>query len=92
MEFPVEIGLIYSSKDPRQARTREFLRKFVRERGILAHFIETEKPVKAPIVTIDGYTVTGKSKPAKNRGRNSNATIPSTKDLTQELEKSIWCL
>ena len=92
MEFPMEIGLIYSSKDPRQKKTRAFLKRFVRERGILAHFTEAEKPVEAPIITINGCAVTGTTPPTKTKDKNTISLIPSTKDLTRALEKSIWCL
>lgn len=88
----MEIGLIYSSKDPRQTKTRAFLRRFVRERGILARFVETERPVKAPTVIIDGRMVTCSTADTKSDDKSAAARFPTTKDLTRALEKSIWCL
>jgi hypothetical protein len=88
----MEIGLIYSSKDPRQAKTREFLRRFVRERGILARFVETERPVKVPTVIIDGRTVTCSTSESNSNGKSVAAPFPTISDLTRALEKSIWCL
>ncbi|MDH3892761.1 MAG: hypothetical protein OEV49_16995 [candidate division Zixibacteria bacterium] len=88
----MEIGLIYSSKDPRQTKTREFLRRFVSERGILARFVETERPVKTPTVSINGRIVTCSSVESDSNDESIAAHIPTTKDLTRALEKSIWCL
>ena len=56
----MEIGLIFSVKDPRQARARDFVKKFVRERGILAKIVETERQVKSPTVIIDGHVPLGR--------------------------------
>lgn len=92
MEFLMEIGLIYSSKDPRQAKTREFLKRFVRERGILARFVETERPVKTPTVIIDGCTLTCSTTESESSDDSVAVHFPTTKDLTRALEQSIWCL
>ena len=88
----MEIGLIYSSKDPRQAKTREFLKRFVRERGILARFVETERPVKTPTVIIDGHAVPCSTTKSGSKDNGVAAPFPTTKDLTRALEQSIWCL
>ncbi|MEW5993585.1 MAG: hypothetical protein AB1744_04225, partial [Candidatus Zixiibacteriota bacterium] len=50
----MEIGLIYSGKDPRQTQARDFVRKYIRERGILARLVETEQPVKSLTVIVNG--------------------------------------
>ena len=42
----MEIGVIYSSKDPRQTQARDFVMRFVQEHGILARIVESEQPVK----------------------------------------------
>ncbi len=87
----MEIGLIYSSKDPKQAKTRDFVKRFVRERGILARIVESEQPVKVPSITIDGCTVVGSG--VVQPKRNGLTThFPSTKEIARALEKCIWCL
>ena len=88
----MEIGLVYSSKDPRQTKTREFLKRFVRERGILARFVETERPVKAPTVTIDGRAVNCSTSESNANNTNVAAHFPTTKEISRALEQSIWCL
>ncbi|HUV30684.1 MAG TPA: hypothetical protein VMY05_06330 [Acidobacteriota bacterium] len=85
----MEIGLVYSRKDPRQTKTRDFVRQFVRERGILAHIVETEQAVKSPTVIIDGHALRDKrSKPRDD----SSVMYPSLDDIARALEEHIWCL
>ena len=86
----MEIGLTYSSKDPRQARTRDFVKSFIRERGILARFIESEQPVQVPTITVNGCPVTDYSGPDKSNKHRSR--FPTRQDIAHALEKSIWCL
>ena len=87
----MEIGLIYSSKDPKQAKTCDFVKRFVREHGILARIVESEQPVKVPTITLDGCTIvdSGKTVGAEKNGRGR---FPSTKEIAKALEKSAWCL
>ncbi len=87
----MEIGLIYSSNDPQQAQTREFVENFIREHGILARVVKTERPVRAPTITIDGCAVNASDAPGEKQ-RNGFAAFPSREDITRALEKSIWCL
>ncbi len=87
----MEIGVIYSSKDPRQTQARDFVMRFVQEHGILAHIVESEQPVKAPSITIDGCTVVG-SGAVQPRKNGLAAHFPSTKEIARALEKCIWCL
>ena len=87
----MEIGLIYSSKDPKQAKTCDFVRRFVRERGILARIVESEQPVKTPSITIDGCTVVG-SGVVRPKTNGLTTHFPSTKEIAKALEQSIWCL
>lgn len=85
----MEIGLIYSKKDPRQAEARDFLRRFVEERGIVARIIESEQPVNSPTVIINGQTLSEqRSKPRHAGGR----MFPSFDDIARALERHLWSL
>ena len=83
----MEIGLIYSSKDPRQAKTRDFVKKFVRERGILADIVESEQPVESPTVIVNGRAL--KDQRQKRRG-TTEVMYPSTSDIARFLERQLW--
>jgi hypothetical protein len=87
----MEISLVYSSKDPRQARTRDFLRKFVEERGILARFVETEQPVKVPTIAIDGCCITHPKTSGKSAKKHS-VPFPTLDEIARAVERNIWCL
>ncbi len=86
----MEIGLVYSSKDPRQTRTRDFVRKYCKDRGILASFIEHEQPVEVPKITINGCGI-DLSQSEMARGRKPGR-FPSIEEIGHALEKSFWCL
>lgn len=85
----MEIGLIYSRKDPRQTKARDFVRRFVRERGVLAHIFETEKTVKSPTVIIDGHAIREKRRKPRSE---QPAMYPSVDDIARALEEHIWCV
>jgi len=85
----MEIGLIYSSKDPRQTQTRDFVKKFVRERGVLANIVEAEQPVKSPTVIINGRAL--KDQRRKPRTKDE-AMYPSNSDIARFLERHLWGL
>lgn len=85
----MEIGLVFSMKDPRQAKARDFVKKFVRERGILAKIVETERQVESPTVIIDGHTLTEKRR--KPRAKRF-VMYPSVDDIARVLEEHIWCI
>jgi len=86
----MEIGLTYSSKDPRQIRTRDFVRKFIKDRGILAHLVENEQEVKAPTISINGCCISDNIYTAA-AGRKM-VKFPSTEDIARALERNIWSL
>lgn len=88
----MEIGLIYSSKDPRQAAIRRFLDDFLRERGILAHIEETEKPVDAPTIVIDGQAVTPGIGNSSRGSKRKFPGIPAKEEIARALERSCWGL
>ncbi len=85
----MDIELIYSKKDPRQAKARNFLRRFIRERGILARLIEMDKAVSSPTVIINGETLTER----RARARQENARMyPAIDDIADALERHTWSL
>ncbi|MFH1687380.1 MAG: hypothetical protein ABIE70_07650 [bacterium] len=89
-EVPMEIGLLYSSKDPRHLLTRDFVRRFVSDRGILANLIEVEQSVEVPTITINGSAVEA---PAKRSGATGKSgKFPSITEIEKALEKGFWCL
>ncbi len=85
----MEIGLIYSRKDPRQTVVRDFVREYIRERGILASVVEQEDTVESPQVTIDGYTL--KDRRRNPRG-NDPKMFPAIADIARALEQSVWSI
>lgn len=85
----MEIGLVYSRKDPRQAKAREFVRRFIKERGILARIVETEKAVKSPTVIINGHTLKDRRTLARS---DRSKMYPAIEDIARALEKHIWSL
>ncbi|MCK4302467.1 MAG: hypothetical protein KAW91_06810 [candidate division Zixibacteria bacterium] len=87
----MEIGLTYSSKDPRHKETKALVRKFVRDRGILARIIESEQPVEVPTITIDGCSVIEPVRASGKAGR-SVMKFPTPEEISRALERSIWCL
>ncbi|MEA1981472.1 MAG: hypothetical protein U9N54_10925 [candidate division Zixibacteria bacterium] len=83
----MEIGLIYSNKDPKQVATRNFVRNYIKERGILAHLVETEKEVDCPAISIDGCSI--------SKGKNSPKTksrFPKLADIAKAIEQNVWSL
>lgn len=83
----MEIGVIYSSSDPRQIQTLDFVRTFVSERGILAHVVETVQPVKSPTVIIDGHSLCDR----RHKPREENAPMyPGLLDVARTLERHLW--
>ena len=85
----MDIGLVYSQKDPRQTRARDYVHEFLRKRGILARVFETESDVTSPTVIIDGHAL----KDQRRAPRDSNAPMyPSIKDIAEALERHVWSL
>ena len=85
----MEIGFIYSQKDPRQRKAREFLDKYCQERGILARIVESIKPVQSPTLIIDGHTLTD----MRETPREPNPSMfPSIKDIALAIERHAWSL
>lgn len=85
----MDIGLTYSARDPRQAKTRDFLRKFVRETGVHARLVETERNVSSPTVVVNGQTL----KDLRSQPRSESPRMfPGIPDIAQLLEQHLWCV
>lgn len=85
----MEIALVYSKSDPAQAETCEFVRRYVRERGILARIVRNDQPVKSIRVTIDGHTFTEMRKKPRTEG---SPAFPGKDDLAHLIEEYSWRL
>jgi hypothetical protein len=83
----MDIGLVYSSEDPRQIEARDFLLRFIKERGILARYEELEKPVKSPTLIVNGHTIKElRSKPRQDKP----AMFPDKMDMVKILDQVSW--
>lgn len=85
----MEIGLVYSKADPEQSETCEFVRQYVRERGILARVVRSDQPVKSLSVTIDGHRFTEMRKKPRTEG---SPAFPGKDDIALLIEKYLWRL
>ncbi|MDF1545161.1 MAG: hypothetical protein P1R58_08680 [bacterium] len=86
----MEIGLTYSSTDPNHIKTRNFVRDYIREHGILARIIERDRKVQVPQITINGCCVSGDS--LRRRLRSARESFPSFPDIARALEQNFWSL
>jgi hypothetical protein len=85
----MEIALIYSNKDPKQTETRNFLRSFIVERGILAEVIESIQPVTSPTFIVNGHTL----KDLRQVPREKNARMfPDKDDIARALDQHLWAV
>ncbi len=85
----MDIGLVYSQKDPRQTVARDFVRDFVKKRGVLARIFETEKDVISPTIIINGRTLTEQRKTPREK---NPAMYPGLRDIAEALERHVWSL
>lgn len=85
----MEIGFVYSSKDPQQLKTRDFVKRYIKEHGMLAHIIESDQPVNSLTVIVNGYTLRDRRK--KQRTKKSTM-FPDIKAITRILDKHAWCV
>ena len=85
----MDIGLIYSKKDPRQTEVRDFVRDYIQKHGILASIIESEQPVASPTLIVNGYTL--KERRCKPRARKARM-FPGIQEMVQVLEQHVWML
>jgi hypothetical protein len=85
----MEIGLIYSRLDPKQTEARDFVMRYIQERGITANITEHEQPVTSPTVIINGQTLTEK----RTKPRDLNTRMfPDIEDIACALEQHAWTL
>jgi hypothetical protein len=85
----MDIGFVYSQKDPRQTKARDFVHDFVKKRGILARVFEAHSEVESPTLIIDGITLTDQRRtPREEKPR----MYPSIKDIAEALERHTWSL
>ena len=83
----MEIGLIYSNKDPKQVATRNFVRNYIKEHGILAQLIETKKEVDYPTISINGCCISKEHHSKKTKPR-----FPKLADIAKAIEQNVWSL
>ena len=84
----MEIGLIYSKSDPRQAQARNFVFRYLSEHGVLAKVVEEDQPVKSPTLIINGYTLMD----MRQQQRDADAQMfPGVDEMARALEEHAWC-
>lgn len=85
----MDVGLIYSSKDPEQRKTKDFVCTYIRKRGILANIKEIDQEVDSPTVIINGHAIKDERK-APRQGKAKQ--FPDIKDIARFLEHHFWSL
>jgi len=84
----MEIGLICSKSDPRQAHARNFVFRYLAEHGVLAKVVEEDQPVKSPMLIINGYTLMD----MRQQQRDCEAPMfPGVEEMARALEEHVWC-
>lgn len=87
----MEVELVYSNRDPRHVQARAFVKNFIRERGILADVVETEKPVRVPTISINGCEIKP-GEASRKPDESKPGVFPSLEDISRALERGFWCL
>jgi hypothetical protein len=85
----MDIGIIYSEKDPRQTRARDFVREFIRKSGAAATLVEKTADVDSPTLTINGQELINMRQQDR---RDMSPMFPALKDIAEALERSLWSL
>ena len=85
----MDIGFVYSRKDPKQAQARDFLVAYLKQRGILARVVETDSNVNSPRVIINGHEI--KDLRTKPRGTTPKM-YPAIKDIAAAVDRFLWTL
>ena len=85
----MDIGLVYSKDDPRQRQARDFVLRFVRERGVQATISETVRDVNSPTLIVNGRTLADRRKKPRDK---KPSMFPSVKDIAAALEQHVWSL
>ena len=88
----MEIRLIYSGKNPDHTKACDFVKQFVKDRGILARIVESDKSPSSFEVAVDGCSVVD-TEPLYNMTKNKKKNrFPTVKDIARAIERHIWCL
>lgn len=85
----MQIGFIFSSKDPKQKKARDYIKGFIEQHGILAKFDENDRPVSSPTLYINGMAISDKRKQPRDKDASMFPDIPQIKEI---LEYHTWCL
>ena len=85
----MEIGLVFSSKDPKQKEARDSIIQFINSSGLLAEYSESDKSVDSPTLIIDGLALSEKRKATREE---TLRMYPGSSDMLQFLEQNLWCL
>ena len=85
----MDIGLVYSKKDPRQKKARDFVLRFIRERGVNATVSESVQNVKSPTLIIAGQAIADQRQEPPD---DTTSMFPGLKEIAAALERHAWCL
>ncbi len=85
----MDIDLIYSKRDPKHLKTRDFILKFVRERGLCARINEIDSTVPSPRLVINGQELSDRRTKSRTDTKRS---YPSLDDIARTLEQHFWSL
>ncbi len=83
----MEIGLVFSSKDPKQKEASDSVIHFIDSSGLLAEYSEHDKSVDSPTIIIDGLALCEKRKAKRDK---QFTMFPDRKDMLQFIEQNIW--
>lgn len=86
----MEIGFLYQKNDPQQVKARNYLRRYVRERGILAKIIETDKKVTTPTIIINGHSLKDRRRRARTLESGRRSVYPTPAVIADALDAFIW--
>lgn len=85
----MQIGLIFSSNDPKQKEARDSVKQYLNNTGVLAEYTEFDKIVSSPTLIIDGLALSEKR---KEKRAEQSRMFPNRSDMLQFLEQNLWCL
>ena len=85
----MDIGLVYSEKDPQQTEARDFLREFVAQCGVTATIVETQRKVASLTLVINGHTLQDQRRTPRQKDA---PMFPGITDIAAALERHLWCL
>ena len=85
----MQIGLIFSSNDPKQKKARDSVKQYLNSSGVLAEYSEFDKTVESPTLIIDGLALSEKRKEKRSK---QSSMFPNSSDMLSFLEQNLWCL